>query len=94
MGVSSTSQCQIQDFPKRGANPRGGGTNLLFDNNISENCIKMKETGLRGACVFLAPTLDPPLQGVANTKALWVEVGVAKSMTSMYGCVKICGVCV
>ena len=35
-------------FPRRGANPRGRGKNLLFGKIFAKNCIKMKEFGPRG----------------------------------------------
>ena len=36
-------------FPRRGgANPPGGGTNLLFCPIFTKNCMKMKEFGPRG----------------------------------------------
>ena len=51
-------------FPRRGggANPQGGGANLLFCPNFPENCMKMKEFGPRGGGgASLAPPLDPPM---------------------------------
>ena len=76
MGVSNTSQWQIQDFPKgRGApTPEEGAPTFLFDNNVSKNCMKMKEIALKVACVFLSPTLDLPLQAFSNTEVLGVGV--------------------
>ena len=40
-------QWQIQDFPDGGANPGVWSENLLLDNIFVENCMKMKEIGLR-----------------------------------------------
>ena len=37
-----------------------GGKNLLFSKIFAENCMKIKECGLRGR-VILAPPLDPPV---------------------------------
>ena len=50
-------------FPRGGgANPQGGGTNLLFGCKFPENCMKMKDFGPRGAGhASLAPPLDPPM---------------------------------
>ena len=46
-----------------GINPKGGGTNLLFGQFDSENCIKVKKTRPGGACPkFLH--VDLPLSGV------------------------------
>ena len=43
-------------FPRGGgANPQGGGTNLLFGKKFPENCMKMKEFG-PGGRMFLVPT--------------------------------------
>ena len=56
-------QWRIQDFPEEGgANPQGGGANVLFGQKIPENCMKMKEFGPRGGGASLAPpSLDPPM---------------------------------
>ena len=35
-------------FPTGGANPREGCENVLFGNIFAENCMKMREIGLRG----------------------------------------------
>ena len=50
-------------FPRRGgANPQGGGANLLFCPNFPENCMKMKEFGPRGGGARpWRPPLDPPM---------------------------------
>ena len=45
-------------FPRGGgANPQGGGANLLFGQTFPENCMKMKEFGSTGG----HPLLDPPM---------------------------------
>ena len=41
-------QWRIQGFPRGGANPQGGGANLLSGQKFSKNCMKMKEFGLGG----------------------------------------------
>ena len=46
----------------RGANLRGRGTNLLFGQTFSENCVKMKKFGPNGGGARpLRPLLDPPM---------------------------------
>ena len=51
-------------FPRGGgANPEGGGANLIFGQKFPENCMKMKEFGPRGgkrASLAPPPPLDPP----------------------------------
>ena len=51
------------EFPRGGgANPQGGGANLLFGQKFPKNCMKMKEFGPRGGWgASLAPPLDPPM---------------------------------
>ena len=47
-------------FPRRGgANPQGGGANLLFCPIFTENCMKMKEFGPGGGG---RASLAPPLR--------------------------------
>ena len=51
-----SNQWRIQDFPREGYQPGGGGGNLLFDVTFVENCIKKEgKIGLAGR------SLDPPL---------------------------------
>ena len=58
-------QWRIQDFPEEGApTPRGGRQNTILP-NFPKNCMKLKEFGPPGG---RAPPLDPPLDGVLNTK--------------------------
>ena len=47
MGIRSTVQWRIQDFPGR-ANSKGGGTNLLFWPIFPKSCMKMKKIGTMG----------------------------------------------
>ena len=55
-------QWWIQDFSDRGA--------PIIWQDFCSNCMKMKEIGLRGACVPSTPPLDPPMQ---NAKLNWVK---------------------
>ena len=52
----------IQDFPDRGANPKGG-VNLLFGKLFAEDFMKLKEIERRGALVPNAP-FDPPMNSI------------------------------
>ena len=86
MGVSNTSQWQIQDFPKG----RGAPTFYLTTMSL-KTAWKWKKLDWSGVCF---PVTHP---GSATSSSLeyrsaWGRRG-SKSMTSMYGCVKICGVC-
>ena len=45
---SNTFAVADSGFPMGGA-PTPGGANLLFGINFAENCMKMKEIGLKGA---------------------------------------------
>ena len=47
-------------FLTRETNPQGGDANLLFGQNVPENCMKMKEIGPGEEHVPGVP-LDPPL---------------------------------
>ena len=51
-------------FPRGGgANPQGGGANLLFGQKFPENCMKMNKFGPRGGGGMHPwhPPLDPPM---------------------------------
>ena len=41
-------QWQIQDFPERGANPKGEGHQPITWPIFPDNCIKMRKMGARG----------------------------------------------
>ena len=49
---------RIQDFPEEGANPRGGGANLLFYKIVAQNFMQMKGIG-SGVRVPNAPPDSP-----------------------------------
>ena len=46
-----SSQWRIQDFSNGGANLWVWGENVLFGKDFVENCMKMKEIGLRGTII-------------------------------------------
>ena len=55
--LNSIRSCGFRiSHAERGANPQGEGTNLLLDQILAENCMKMKEIGPRGR-----GALDPPM---------------------------------
>ena len=51
-----TVQWWIQDFPDGGASSWSWYKNLLFGKSLAENCMKIKETGPRGASYLLGST--------------------------------------
>ena len=55
-------------FPRRGggANPEGGGANLLFGQCFPKNSMKMKEIGPGGGRTSLARYLDPSMALLAH----------------------------
>ena len=48
LGFWIPTHCWIRNFPDGGANPQGGGTNLLFCQIFPTTCMKMNEIGSGG----------------------------------------------
>ena len=70
-------QCQIQDFPDRGAQPNGGGgaPTYYFGNFIPENCIKLKKNGPRRGCVSLVPPVPyPPMIVLSYLVSFFISI--------------------
>ena len=78
--IAYSSGSRISRTGGKGAHFQAGGDNLLFNQIIAKNCMKMKEFGSRGGCASLVCPLDLPLACVPLEKYQIVKVSQGGSL--------------